>query len=144
MTKTQHQQFKDRLHKAGYKFTQPRQQVAAVLLESDSHLSAPEIVDLVSEKDTSIGRMSVYRTLDLYTRLGFIRPAFQEGPNARYIVVLDGHHHHLVCQKCGRVVHFDELPCPVAELEQELATQYGFSIKGHLLEFFGICEECRP
>lgn len=140
---TPQQQFKDRLRKAGYKFTQPRRRVADVLIESDSHLSAPEIIDLVSEKDTSIGRMSVYRTLELYTRLGFIRPSFQDGANARYIVVLDGHHHHLVCQSCGRVVHFDDIACPVTELEAHLSENYGFNIKGHLLEFFGTCTECK-
>lgn len=137
------EQIKERLHQAGYKYTRPRQQVAEILIEHSTHLTAPEIVDMVADRDESIGRMSVYRTLDLFTRLGFVRPSFQDGANAHYIVVLDGHHHHLVCQGCGRVIHFDEFSCPVAALEQEIAETFGFEVEGHVLEFYGRCEECR-
>ncbi|GIK66532.1 MAG: transcriptional repressor [Chloroflexota bacterium] len=129
------------LHQAGYKYTTPRRLVAEVLLESHTHLSAPEVVDRVAARDTSIGRMSVYRTLDLFTRLGLIHPAFQGGVNARYVVMVGGHHHHLICQNCGKVMHFDE--CPLRDLTRYLESQFGFSIEGHLLEFFGRCADCR-
>ncbi len=143
MTKLAEQQIIDRLRNAGYKLTKPRQSVAAVLLANPHHLSAPEIVELVIAEDASVGRMSVYRTLELFTSLGIVRPAFQEGPNARYVMILDGHHHHLVCQVCGKVIHFDDLPCPVTDLETKLSEDYGFHIAGHLLEFFGECQACR-
>lgn len=142
MSKSADQQIKDRLRSAGYKLTKPRQCVADVLLSSKHHLSAPEIVDLVAEQDDSVGRMSIYRTLELFTNLGLVRPAFQEGANAHYVLILDGHHHHLVCQNCGRVIHFDDLGCPLGDLETMLQERYGFNISGHLLEFFGECQAC--
>ncbi|PJF39042.1 MAG: transcriptional repressor [Phototrophicales bacterium] len=142
MSKSARQQIVERLRNAGYKLTKPRQHVAEVLLESHRHLSAPEIVELVLATDDSIGRMSVYRTLELFASLGIVRPAFQDGPHAHYVVILDGHHHHLVCQQCGKVVHFDDMPCPVQELEKQLGDTYGFHISGHFLEFFGECHEC--
>jgi Fur family ferric uptake transcriptional regulator len=129
------------LHAAGYKYTRPRRVVAEVLLSSKTHPTAPEVVDRVANRDASIGRMSVYRTLDLFTRLGLIRPVFQGGANARFAVMLAGHHHHLVCQQCGRVIHFDE--CPLDELAGFLEKRYDFFIKGHLLEFFGRCAQCQ-
>lgn len=129
------------LHQAGYKYTSPRRLVAEVLLESRTHLTAPEVVERVAEQDASIGRMSVYRTLDLFTRLGLIHPAFQGGVNARYVVMVGGHHHHLICQNCGKVVHFDE--CPLRDLTHQLETQFGFAIEGHLLELFGRCADCK-
>lgn len=142
MTKSAEQQIIERLRNAGYKLTKPRQYVAEILLSNHHHLSAPEIVDMVTAEDSSVGRMSVYRTLELFTSLGIVRPAFQEGPNARYVVILDGHHHHLVCQSCGKVIHFDDIPCPLRDLEAKLIETYGFHISGHLLEFFGECQEC--
>lgn len=128
------------LHQAGFKYTTPRQCVAEVLLSEKRHLTAPEIVDLVAARDASVGRMSVYRTLDLFTRLGLIRPVFQGGANARYAVMFSGHHHHLVCENCGTVIHFDE--CPLTALEEQLVNRFGFTIEGHLLEFFGQCQDC--
>ena len=128
------------LNQAGYKYTRPRQMVAEVLLGAKRHLSAPEIVDTVSEMDTSIGRMSVYRTLDLFTRLGLVRPAFQDSSTARYVVMVDGHHHHIICQGCGRVIHFEQ--CPLEELTSFLQDKYNCEINGHLLEFFGRCNDC--
>lgn len=128
------------LNKAGYKYTRPRQAVASALLNAAGHLSAPEVVEAVAGYDASIGRMSVYRSLDLFTRLGLIRPAFQEGSVARYVVMVDGHHHHIICQNCGRVIHFDQ--CPLDELTNYLEKKFACEINGHLLEFFGRCEEC--
>lgn len=129
------------LNQAGYKYTKPRQLVAEVLLNSHGHLSAPEVVDAVADEEPSVGRMSVYRTLDLFTRLGLIRPAFQEGSTARYVVMVDGHHHHIVCQRCGQVIHFEQ--CPLDELTSYLEEKYHCTISGHLLEFFGRCENCK-
>jgi Fe2+ or Zn2+ uptake regulation protein len=128
------------LHTAGYKYTRPRRVVAEVLLASPTHLTAPDIVERVAAQDASVGRMSVYRTLDLFTRIGLIRPAFQGGASARYVMMVGGHHHHLVCQSCGAVLHFDD--CPLAELTGYLERRFKFTVEGHLLEFFGLCERC--
>ncbi len=128
------------LHNAGYKFTRPRRLVAEILMSDQRHLTAPEVVEAVAQRDSSIGRMSVYRALELFTGLGMIRPVFQGGPNARYAVIIGGHHHHLVCQLCGRVIHFDD--CPLDDLKQQLETRFGFVVEGHLLEFFGQCQDC--
>ena len=133
-------QFIHILKESGYKYTKPRRIITHVLLAATGHLSAPEIVDAVAELDASIGRMSVYRTLDLFTRLGVIRPAFQEGSIARYVIMVDGHHHHIICQECGKVIHFDQ--CPLDELTNFLEKTYNCEISGHLLEFFGRCEAC--
>jgi Fur family ferric uptake transcriptional regulator len=111
-----------------------------VLLHAHRHLSAPEVVDAVAIADSSIGRMSVYRTLDLFTRLGLIRPIVQEGSVARYVIMADGHHHHIVCEQCGQVIHFDQ--CPLDELTDYLETTFHCEISGHLLEFFGRCAAC--
>jgi Fur family ferric uptake transcriptional regulator len=132
--------FIDKLRNAGYKYTKPRRRVAEVLFDADRHLSTPEIVEEVAAIDNSVGRMSIYRTLDLFTRLGIIRPIIQQDASARYVIMTEGHHHHLVCQNCGKVVHFDD--CPLDELKDRLEARFGYSIQGHLIEFFGFCPEC--
>ena len=128
----------------GYKFTNPRRIVARVIEEKKTHLTANEIWENVQAIDESIGRMTVYRTLDLFTRLGYIRPASQSATDARsgivYILMEDGHHHHIICQECNSIIEFDE--CDMEALVQVLEDKYACKINGHLLEFYGTCESC--
>lgn len=136
----------DLLREAGYKFTTPRQIVADVLeSKHHQHLSANDIWEAVQRRDNRIGRMSVYRTLDLFIRLGYVRPVSQSSSDERsgivYVVMDDGHHHHFICKNCNQVIEFVE--CDLEELVTHLETKYGCSIDGHLLEFYGICSMCQ-
>jgi Fur family ferric uptake transcriptional regulator len=51
------------------------------------------------------------------------------------------HYDHLVCRECGKVILL-EMPCPVRETEEFIATRYGFQDLSHSLEFFGLCPDC--
>jgi Fe2+ or Zn2+ uptake regulation protein len=82
----------------------------------------------------------VYRTLELLTALGAIRPIYLGDVGPRFTRA-EGGHHHVVCSQCGTVVEFDE--CVADELAQSLAQQLGFQIWGHLLEFYGLCGDCQ-
>jgi Fur family ferric uptake transcriptional regulator len=135
----------ERLHQAGYKYTTPRRLVAEVLESHNAHLTANEIWEAVQSLDSTIGRMSVYRTLELFTQVGYIRPASQSASEARnglvYVLMHNGHHHHIVCRRCNQVIEFDD--CGLEGLIQRLQEKYGCQIEGHLLEFFGLCFTCR-
>ncbi len=50
-------------------------------------------------------------------------------------------HHHLVCNKCGKV--FEVEADLLDELEEEIETKYGFEILDHTVKFFGICKDCK-
>ncbi len=87
----------------------------------------------------ALSRATVYRTLDLLTSLGVLRPIYL-GEGDRLYIRADEGHHHLVCSGCRTVIGFED--CAVAELEDKLAATLGFEIQGHLLEFYGLCSEC--
>jgi Fur family ferric uptake transcriptional regulator len=53
----------------------------------------------------------------------------------------DGHHHHLICTRCARVVEIEE--CFPEEIERRIARANGFTGVTHRLEFFGVCPDCR-
>lgn len=51
----------------------------------------------------------------------------------------DGHHHHVVCDSCGRVA---TALCPVGpEFTAGLAAE-GFSITRHEMTLYGLCDTC--
>lgn len=129
-----------RIQSAGFKLTLPRQAVLEVLESSEGHLTPAEVLARAQSIYPSLGRATVYRTLELLTNLGVVRPIFL-GERGVCLTLAEGGHHHLVCNDCGAVIEFDE--CTVGELEQELAQRLNFQIRGHLLEFYGLCAQCR-
>ncbi len=130
-----------RLRDAGYKLTTARLTVLHALESGGGHITSSELLDAVSQIDPSIGRASVFRTLDLFTRLSIIRPTYiGSSITPTYVLMPDGHHHHIICMNCNRVIEFDE--CGLSALTCELEKRYGVQITGHLLELYGICEAC--
>lgn len=129
------------LKKKGYRLTAARRAILQVLVESGGHLSADELAERVREAFPGVGRMTVYRTLDLLHELGLIRPIYQGTGAAHYILMEDGHHHHLVCSCCERVIEFDE--CVLEDIERVVGGRFNFQVEGHLLEFYGLCEHCQ-
>lgn len=129
------------LQAGGYRVTRARQAIFRALVESGGHVSADDIVASVRREEPSVGRMTVYRTLDLLRQLGLVQPVYQGTGAAHYVLMDEGHHHHLVCSNCDRVVEFDE--CMAQEMAKALGERFEFEIQGHLLEFYGLCAECR-
>ncbi|MEQ8673658.1 MAG: Fur family transcriptional regulator [Aggregatilineales bacterium] len=130
-----------RLRDAGYKLTNARLTVLDVLENHNGHMTSTEVVDAVAGVDASIGRASVFRTLDLLSQLAIIRPTFLESSmTPTYVLMPGGHHHHIVCTNCNRVIHFED--CGLEMLTHKLQAQFGVQITGHLLEFYGRCEVC--
>ena len=130
------------LHRNGYRLTTARRAILQALVESGGHVSADNLVELVREVEPGVGRMTVYRTLDLLHELSLIRPVYQGTGAAHYVLMEDGHHHHLLCTGCQRVFEFDD--CVAQEIGRTLSNRFNFKIEGHLLEFYGLCPDCRP
>lgn len=130
-----------RLRDAGYRITNARAAVLKALEQSGGHLTSAQVVDAVAAIDPAVGRASVFRTLDLLSRLSLIRPTYTEGSGAPVFVLLPGgHHHHVICTHCGHVFEFEH--CGLEGLSARLEANTGVRIAGHLLEFYGVCAEC--
>ena len=130
-----------RVRDAGYKLTNARLTVLAVLEQADGHITSTELLDRVNELDPGIGRASVFRTLDLFTQLNLIRPTYIDSSvTPTYVLMPGGHHHHIICTNCNRVIEFED--CGLEELRQKLEQRYHVHLSGHLLEFYGLCDDC--
>jgi len=134
----------------GYRLTIPRRIILDVLSNTNEHLSAEEIYMKVHEVYPAIGLTTVYRTLELLTRAGIVyKFDFGDG-RARYELSDSpkgkGHHHHLVCTGCGRIIDYTDFIDDEIELlnrtEKGLSEKYHFKITNHLIQFYGLCEDC--
>ena len=60
---------------------------------------------------------------------------------ATYELEDGGHHDHLVCLQCGKVVEF---VAPSIEKEQAaVAKRYGYELSDHTMVLYGLCADCR-
>lgn len=131
-----------RLRDAGHKLTSARLTVLRVIENAGGHLTSTEILNQVTLVDASIGRASVFRSLELFTRLSIIRPTFIESSmSPTYVLLPDGHHHHIICTNCNQVIEFEN--CGLNKLAQELERSLNVQLSGHLLEFYGLCADCK-
>jgi Fur family transcriptional regulator, ferric uptake regulator len=131
-----------RLRQAGYKLTHARLSVLKCVMELGGHCTSSDVLEAVMAADDNIGRASVFRTLDLLTQLGIIRPTYIESSaTPHYIMMPGGHHHHVICTNCNEITEFDD--CGLEDLERELEKRLGVQITGHLLEFYALCDTCQ-
>lgn len=125
----------------GYKLTPQRRVVLRVMASSRDHLTPEVIYEKARSENPGIGRVTVYRTLELLSKLDLVcRVHAGDGCRSYMMRRPTEHHHHLVCSGCGKVVDFTN--CGLVETEKQLSQESGFDITGHLLEFYGVCHDC--
>ncbi len=137
---TQTERLIESLVENGHRLTPARRAIITALVGSDGHITADNLAALVREASPHVGRMTVYRTLDLLCNLGLVRPVYQGTGAAHYVLLDGGSHHHLICNQCRRVIDFDH--CQESALAQALGRQFNFQVQSHLLEVYGLCEAC--
>lgn len=131
------------LKKSGYKLTQARLTILGILEAERGHITSAGILAKVGQINPAIGRASIFRTLDLFTQLGIVRPTYIDTSlTPTYVMMSGGHHHHVICTHCKRFIEFDD--CGLETLTQNLEQSLNIKISGHLLEFYGVCQSCRP
>lgn len=129
------------LRQRGYKITSQRKAVLSVIAHSHDHLTPAAIYARVHQQYPGIGLVTVYRTLELLSQLGLICEV-HAGDNGRSYLLRRpvGHHHHLICSSCDKVVDFAD--CDLAQMMDRVSRKTGFKIDSHLVEFLGQCRDC--
>ena len=105
-------------------------------------LTAQQIFDRLRSEGRRVGIATVYRVLDQLSERGLLQRVDVGAGTARYEAALPSgeHHHHLVCDGCGKVEAFadDELEAVIHKVERRT----GYSVAGHDVVLRGACREC--
>ena len=131
----------DRLRTRGYRLTPQRMMIVTAIENSADHISAEEIYAQVAAIYPHVNISTVYRTLDLLKKLNLVYEIDLGEGRVRYHAEESGHHHHLVCQKCNRVIDIDE--ATLSELRDVLLRDYDFCAELRHVGIFGLCCDCR-
>jgi Fur family ferric uptake transcriptional regulator len=130
-----------RLSDEGYRLTQPRRAVIQVLLHDEGYSSPAQVHEQAQALCPGVGLVTVYRTLDLLTQLGFARRIHADDGCHGYAWASLGHRHHLVCRRCGATTEFEG--CDLSSFLERVSRETGYTIEDHLLELVGVCRSCR-
>jgi Fur family ferric uptake transcriptional regulator len=116
--------------------------VVELLSRQDCCLSAQEIAERLRAHGDRVGTASVYRALDRLQRTGLVQRVEVGDGGARYEAVIPGgeHHHHVVCDRCGRITPFEDRPLERAI--ERLGGRLGHSVSGHDVVIRGECPRC--
>jgi Fur family ferric uptake transcriptional regulator len=125
----------------GLRVTRQRLGVLEALAEERDDATAQQIHSRLRGEDQRIGLATVYRTLALLNEVGVVDALAHSPGELCYRLCGEGHHHHLVCSSCHRVVEL--VDCDIDAWLEQVATGHGFVATGHQLEVTGVCAGCR-
>src|SRR5471030_2011293 len=129
------------LRPAGSKHSTKRDRVMQVFLRQEGHVSADDLFDRVRREAASIGRATVYRTLQWMVGAGIARKVdFGEGRSRFEPSYRHPRHFHLICTTCHSSSEF--LSSDVESLMEEIAAARNFTATQAIVQIFGICEQC--
>jgi Fur family ferric uptake transcriptional regulator len=131
------------LKREGLRSGGARHAVIALLGGQDCCLSAQEIHDRLRAGGSTVGLASVYRSLDLLAERRLVQRIDVGDGVMRFEPAHAGgeHHHHLVCNDCGKVEAFADEQLERALRAVEETT--GYASAGHDVLLRGECGDCR-
>jgi Fur family transcriptional regulator, ferric uptake regulator len=127
---------------AGYRRGGARGAILDLLDEQSCALSAIEIQRVLSSRKREVSRASIYRVMEELEHLGVLQRVEIGQGMVRYEPVRHGpgHHHHLVCDECGRLEPFTDegLEHAISRLSDRLPLR----VSEHEIVIHGACETC--
>ncbi len=126
------------------RYTNNRRQLVDILVQTDGPVTIADILD----QGNDLAQSSAYRNLVILEDAGVVHRIITSDDHARFELteaVTGHHHHHLICEQCGRI--FDVMLSP--QLEHELdrcldaeADRLGFQGDHHRVDLIGRCRTC--
>ena len=114
------------LREAGLRVTQQRTAILTVLVAADDHPTADEVLAKARALDDTVSFATVYRTLAVLEDAGLIRKLSFENAPARYEMMPQSDHDHLVDIETGELI---EMPSDeIARLRRKIAEELGYEI----------------
>lgn len=126
------------LKEKGYKATGRRKDILTYFSQEDGYRSAKDLIQYLEKQNGGISFDTIYRNLHLYNEVGILETTELNGEKLFRMNCSNEHHHHFICNLCGRTKEIDV--CPMDEVKQMLAN---YMIEDHKFEIYGLCPACQ-
>ncbi|KFL27884.1 MAG: transcriptional repressor [Devosia nanyangense] len=126
----------------GMRMTDQRRVIAQVIEQSDDHPDVEELYNRASKIDPRISLSTVYRTVNLFEEAGLVtKHDFKDG-RARFELIPDEHHDHLIDIRSGKVIEFRNEE--IEAIQDVIAKRLGYKLVDHRLELYAVPLEKGP
>lgn len=128
------------LQKNNYRITPGRIALLFFLRDAKKPLTATEIQKKITH---TMDKVTLYRALEDFSRSKIVAKINLQDTAIYYeFLHADHHHHHIICEKCGKIEDIEN--CNQSNLQKEILkySKNFTQINSHSLEFFGICKTC--
>lgn len=129
------------LAEQGFRISKTRKHVVNLLADCQKPHSVPELLQTLKESNPTLNKTTLYRELAFLKDQGIVTE-IEFGEGKKRYEISQNHHHHIICTKCDKV---EDVPftSDVERHEENIVKTMKFSVTGHSLEFFGVCESCQ-
>lgn len=128
----------------GVRLTRQRRTILGIIETADQHLDAGMILRRARKADSTIDRVTVYRTLKLLKRHGLVDELdllHIRGDGHYYERHPQREHIHMACLRCGKVMEFES--SLFERLKGQIERDCQFHIVVTRVEMGGYCSSCR-
>jgi Fur family ferric uptake transcriptional regulator len=135
--------FIDFLSQKNLRLTSQRQAIIESVFSTSQHFTAEQLLEWSRQRDKTVSRATIYRTLPLLTESGLVRE-MDFGKDYKFYdpnYAQHPHHNHIICQDCDKIVEFES--DKIEKIENEISHRLGFSVKAHRLQITASCEELK-
>ncbi len=119
--------------------TPQRIEIFKELAEATDHPTAEKLHQRLVERMPTLSLDTVYRTLGTFSEMGLINKVETTESQAHFEVSCT-QHHHLVCERCKRIIDFMWQQVDDADLPEETKFLGNFNRRNVVV--YGICKNC--
>jgi Fur family ferric uptake transcriptional regulator len=132
-----------RLTRSGDRYTRGRRDLVTILCDAEGPLT----IDDLARRGARLSKSSLYRNLAVLTAAGVVREVMATDGLLRFELceTIAGHHHHLVCTRCGVVLDYrppTSLETAVDAARAAVTDTTGFVTTSHRVDLEGLCARC--
>ena len=134
--------YKEVLKEQGLRFTRERRAILEEIAQIKSHFDTEKLYRLLVKRGSGISLDTVYRNIPLLLEAGVIQKSVGEGKGEHFErTSIKGHHDHMVCIRCGKVIEFHS--SKIEKGQEEACAENEFEMVFHDHRLFGYCRGCR-
>lgn len=122
------------------RFSPHRLEIARAVLGLTGAFTVDDLVTAVRRANPQASTATIYRSVTAMEEAGFIERVGERDGAALYAHCESrAHHHHVVCDECGKTAHAE---CPLGSVDVASLPADGFVVTRHEVTLYGLCPQC--
>jgi len=149
--KNQKKYYADKITSSGFKVTKPRDVIISVLSGANNLLTADDVYMEIRNVDSSIGVATVYRTLELLTRLKIVCRIILGSGRSYYMLSRECAKEtfiYMICNNCKKIITNNQCLKSAIKVrlrenaEETILKNCKLQVDNYQILFTGLCDDC--